>query len=78
MDGLTERQKMILFIEHAIKDIDKACSMIENGRKRDEAIGVLHSLYSRLEYRRDELMKEEANDAAIEQEKANAAAIFRT
>lgn len=76
MDGLTERQKMILFFEHALKDIDKACLIIESGRKRDELLGLLHSLYSRFEYRRDEMMKAEANDAAIEEEKANAAAVL--
>lgn len=77
MDGLTDRQKMILFFEHLLKDFDKVCSMIEKGgRKREEVIGVMHSLYSRVEYRRDEMLRQEAEDAAIEQEKANLEAIF--
>lgn len=78
MDGLTERQKMILMLEAMRQDLERACHMVENGsrEKVHKAIGMMHSVISRVDYKSKELLMQEADDAAAEQEKANAEAIF--
>jgi hypothetical protein len=79
MDELTERQKMILMLEAIRQDVDRACHMIENGsrEKTHKAIGLLHSILSRVDYKSKELLMQEADEAALRQEQANAEAVFR-
>ena len=75
MDELTERQKIILLLDGAIADLERACRKMEYERY-GEAEGFIHSVISRLERNSKELEIMDANEKADAEERANMEAIF--
>ena len=71
MDGLTERQRLILWIEAMQKDFEIIERLVEQGEGK-KALGHLHACWSRAEYKRVKLLMEEAVEArkAAEREEA--------
>lgn len=75
MDELTERQKIILLLEGAVADLERAADLIADGASGN-AVGYVNSVISRLERNGRELNIIEANEKADKQERANMEAVF--
>jgi cell division inhibitor SulA len=69
MEGLSERQKLILWIEAGQKTLEMACRAIEEG-KAQQALGYLHAEMARAEDKRLKLLMEDAQEKAEERERA--------
>jgi cell division inhibitor SulA len=69
MEGLSDRQKLILWIEAGQKTLEMACRAIEEG-KAQQAIGFIHSEMARAEDKRLKLLMEDAQDKEEERERA--------
>jgi flagellin-specific chaperone FliS len=75
MDELTERQKIILLLEGAVADLERAADLIADGASGN-AVGYINSVINRLERNSKELEIIDANEKADTQERANMEAIF--
>jgi hypothetical protein len=69
MEGLSDRQKLILWIEAGQKTLEMACRLIEEN-KAQQAIGFIHSEIARAEDKRLKLLMEDAQDKEEERERA--------
>lgn len=75
MDELTERQKIILLLEGAVADLERAADLIADGASGN-AVGYVNSVINRLERNSKELEIMDANEKADTQERANMEAVF--
>lgn len=75
MDELTERQKIILLLEGAVADLERAADLIADGASGN-AVGYINSVINRLERNSKELEIMDANEKADTQERANMEAVF--
>lgn len=75
MDELSERDKIILLLEGAEADLEKATALLEQGGFR-RAMGYINSVISRLDRNIRELRILNANEATEEEERANMEALF--
>lgn len=72
----TSRADIIDRLDSVIRRIDNACTLVEAG-KTGESLGVLHSALSTLDTLELQLLTEEANARAEEQERAEQEAVLR-
>ena len=75
MDELTERQKIILLLDGAVADLERAADLIADGASGN-AVGYINSVINRLERNSKELEIMDANEKADTQERANMEAVF--
>ena len=69
MEGLSDKQKLILWIEAGQKTLEMACRAIEEG-KGQQALGYLHAEMARAEEKRRKLLMEDAQNKEDERERA--------
>lgn len=72
---LSERQKLILWIEAGQRQLEKACRLIEEN-KAQQALGLLHAEIARAEDKRLKLLMEDAQEREIERERAEQEHLF--
>lgn len=65
---LTDKEKLILWLEEGERSIELACEMIEKGQ--EGVLGVLHKELARIESKKKKLLIEQAEEAEKERERA--------
>lgn len=75
MNSLSEKEKLILWIEEGQRNIEMACRLVENG-KPGEALGLMHAELSRTEDKRIKLCMEAAQEREDKRERAEQEFLF--